>query len=85
MRNLNNEQLVIAGQLTDQCVESAVRDAADLGLFVTVVQGACAATSEASRDKGLHGMKSFCRITNTNDVIDELFKGDTIEYTLGVL
>lgn len=84
LRNLNIEQLVIAGQLTDQCVESAVRDAADLGLFVIVVQGACAAMSEASHDKGLHGMKGSCRIMNTNDVIHELCKGDPIEYTLEV-
>ena len=29
--------------MTNQCVESAVRDAADLGFFVTVVEDACAA------------------------------------------
>ena len=39
LRNLGVEQLVVVGQLTDQCVESAVRDAADLGYFVTVAEG----------------------------------------------
>ena len=40
LRNLGTEQLVVCGQLTDQCVESAVRDAADLGYLVTVVEDA---------------------------------------------
>jgi len=72
LRNLNIEQLVIAGQLTDQCVESAVRDAADLGYFVTVVDDACAAYSKASHEKGLKSMNGFCRILSTKDVIQEL-------------
>ena len=72
LRNLNVEQLVIVGQLTDQCVESAVRDAADLGYFVTLVSDACAAESVDSHEKGLMGMKGFCRIITTDDVLVEL-------------
>lgn len=79
LRNLHIEQLVIVGQLTDQCVESAVRDAADLGFFVTVVQDACAAMNLESHEKGVHGMKGFCRIVDTQDVMDELSKRYTIE------
>lgn len=83
LRNLNIEQLVIAGQLTDQCVESAVRDAADLGYFVTVVDDACAAYSEAGHEKGLKSMKGFCRILTTKDVIRELLSSKTEEATKG--
>lgn len=72
LRNLHVEQLVVVGQLTDQCVESAVRDAADLGYFVTVVADACAATSVVSHEKGLAGMDGFCRILSTYDVLMEL-------------
>jgi ureidoacrylate peracid hydrolase len=72
LQSLHIEQLLITGQLTDQCVESAVRDAADLGLFVTVVHDACAALSEDSHTKGLHGMKGFCRLLSTQEVLDEL-------------
>jgi ureidoacrylate peracid hydrolase len=80
LRNLHVEQLVIIGQLTDQCVESAVGDAADLGFFVTVVQDACAAMSRESHEKGLQGMKGFCRIVDTQDVlIDELSKRYTMQ------
>jgi ureidoacrylate peracid hydrolase len=72
LQNLYIEQLLVCGQLTDQCVESAVRDAADLGYFVTVVQDACAAHSEASHQKGLSGMKGFSRIMSTEDILGEL-------------
>ena len=72
LRNLNVEQVVICGQLTNQCVESAARDAADLGYFVTVVSDACAALSEDDHEKGLYGMKGFSRILGTDEVIAEI-------------
>ncbi|MBV8095365.1 MAG: cysteine hydrolase, partial [Acetobacteraceae bacterium] len=37
LRNLGVRYLLIAGMLTDQCVDSAVRDACDLGYLVTVI------------------------------------------------
>lgn len=72
LRNLNVEQLVVCGQLTDQCVESAVRDAADLGYLVSVVEDACGAESEDSHLKGLRGMKGFARTVETEQVLLEL-------------
>jgi glutamine synthetase len=72
LRNLNVEQLVVCGQLTDQCVESAVRDAADLGYFVTVVDDACGAESEEGHQKGLHGMNGFARIVCTEHLLKEI-------------
>ena len=72
LRNLNMEQLIVCGQLTNQCIESAVRDAADLGFFVTVAADACAAKSLQEHDQGLQGMKGFARILTTRDIIQEL-------------
>jgi ureidoacrylate peracid hydrolase len=37
LRNLGVRSLVVAGIMTDQCVESAVRDACELGYLVTLV------------------------------------------------
>ena len=71
-RYLRQEQLVVCGQLTDQCVESAVRDAADLGYLVTVVEDACGANSENNHIKGLHGMKGFARVISTQQVLQEI-------------
>jgi ureidoacrylate peracid hydrolase len=72
LRNLGVEQLVVVGQLTDQCVESAVRDAADLGYFVTVVIDACIAKSADAHQKGLDSMACFARIVDSCQVVDEL-------------
>jgi len=72
LSNLDIRQLVICGQLTDQCVMSAVRDAADLGFLVTVVEDACAALSKEEHERGLFGMKGFARILSTEKVLDEL-------------
>lgn len=72
LRNLHVEQLVICGQLTEQCVESAVRDAADLGYLVTAAEDACATYSQDRHDKGLLGMKGFCRTVSTSQVLAEL-------------
>ena len=41
LRCLGVRQLILAGCLTDQCVESAVRDACDLHYLVTLASGAC--------------------------------------------
>ena len=72
LRNLNTEQLLVCGQLTDQCVESAVRDAADLGYLVSVVEDACGANSEDCHQKGLHGMNGFARRVTTEQVLHEI-------------
>ena len=72
LRNLQVEQIVICGQLTDQCVLSAVRDGADLGYFVTVVEDACAATSPVDHERGIAGVKGFSRVVKTNDVLKEI-------------
>lgn len=78
LRNLHVEQLLVVGQLTDQCVESAVRDAADLGFFVTVVDDACAANSADCHEKGMHGMKGFCRRLKTEQVLQEISGDDKV-------
>jgi glutamine synthetase/nicotinamidase-related amidase len=72
LRNLDVEQLVLCGQLTDQCVMSAARDAADLGYLVTVVGDACGAETEDDHVRGLRGMVGFARTMNTDDVLREL-------------
>jgi ureidoacrylate peracid hydrolase len=72
LRNLIVEQLIICGQFTEQCVQSAVRDAADLGYFVTVVEDACAAQSLDQHARGLQGVKGFSRILSTRQILEEL-------------
>ncbi len=53
LRNLGVRYLILCGVLTDQCVESAVRDACDLGYLVTLVPDACATHSQERHDNTL--------------------------------
>jgi ureidoacrylate peracid hydrolase len=68
LRNLEVRSLIIAGMMTDQCVESAVRDACDLGYLVTVVIDACTTTSAERHEQSLLGIRGYCR-QRTSDVL----------------
>jgi ureidoacrylate peracid hydrolase len=72
LRNLGVRQLAIAGLVTDQCVESAVRDACDLGYLVTLVTDACAAYSQERHDNTLRAIKGYCRQRTTGELLAEL-------------
>ncbi len=72
LRNLGVRQLVISGLVTDQCVESAVRDACDLGYLVTLVTDACATYSAERHDDSLRAIKGYCRQIATEALIEEV-------------
>ena len=72
LRNLGVKQLVISGLITDQCVESAVRDACDLGYLVTEVTDACLTYTQERHDNSLRAIKGYCRQRTTDQVIAEL-------------
>jgi ureidoacrylate peracid hydrolase len=72
LRCLEVRQLVISGVLTDQCVESAVRDACDLGYLVTLVPDACATFSQERHDNTLNAIKGYCRQRTTDELLAEI-------------
>ena len=72
LRNLGIEYLVVMGILTDQCVETTIRDGCDRGYLMTVVEDACAADSSGRHEESLSGIKGYCRRRTTEDVVAEL-------------
>lgn len=72
LRNLGVRQVVMSGILTDQCVESAVRDACDLGYLVTQVTDACLTYTQERHDNSLRTIKGYCRQRTVDQVIAEL-------------
>lgn len=72
LRNLGVKQLVLCGLVTDQCVESAIRDACDLGYLVTLVPDACATYSQERHDNTLRAIKGYCRQVSTDALITEI-------------
>ena len=69
LRNLGVRSLIITGIMTDQCVESAVRDACDLGYLVT---DACTTTSVKRHAQSLLGIGRYCRQRTTEGLIAEI-------------
>lgn len=72
LRNLEVRHLVIAGVVTDQCVDMAVRDAADRGYLVTMVEDACATYTPERHQACLNAIKGYCWITDTHTVLGRL-------------
>ena len=73
LRNLNVEYLVIYGIVTDQCVESTIRDAADRGFLVTQVDDCCAAYTPEDHAASVASMRGhYCRTRTTSELIDEM-------------
>jgi ureidoacrylate peracid hydrolase len=72
LRNLGTRFLIIAGCLTDQCVDSAIRDACDLGYLVTVPTDACVTMSTERHDWSLRNNRGYCRQRTTQQLLDEI-------------
>jgi ureidoacrylate peracid hydrolase len=74
LRNLGTRYLIIVGCLTDQCVDSAVRDACDLGYLVTVPTDACVTLSKDRQEWSLRNNRGYCRQRTTQEVLDEIVR-----------
>ena len=72
LRNLEVRSLIVAGLMTDQCVESAVRDACDLGYLVTLITDACATDSAERHEQSLIGIRGYCRQRTTEELLAEI-------------
>jgi len=72
LRNLGIRQLIVSGLITDQCVESAIRDACDLGYLVTQVTDACLTYSQERHDNSISAIKGYSRQLTTDALVSEL-------------
>ena len=73
LRTLGIEYLVIYGVCTDQCVEGAIRDAADRGFLVTQIEDCCAADDAKRHEVSIAQMKGhYCRTRTTDDIVAEI-------------
>lgn len=70
--NLGVRHLIVCGVLTDQCIDSTVRDACDFGYLVTLVTDACAAHSQAQHASSIANNRGYCRQRTTDEMIKEL-------------
>ena len=72
LRNLGVRYLIVAGCLTDQCVDSTVRDACDLGYLVTVPTDACLTLTSERHEWSLRNNRGYCRQRTTAVLVEEI-------------
>jgi ureidoacrylate peracid hydrolase len=72
LRNLGVRSLIIAGILTDQCIDSAARDACDLGYLVTIATDACATHSRERHEWSLRNNRGYARQRTTAELVAEI-------------
>lgn len=72
LRNLGIRSLIVAGVLTDQCIDSTVRDACDLGYLVTVPTDACATLTAERHEWALRNNRGYCRQLSTATLLQEI-------------
>jgi nicotinamidase-related amidase len=70
--NLGVRLLIVAGLVTDQCVDMAVRDGADRGYLVTCVSDACASYSRVRHEAALAAFGGYCWTGDTATVTSRL-------------
>lgn len=70
LRNLGINTLVVTGVVTNECVETAVRDAADKSYNVILVEDCCAALSKESHENSIIAMgNTYARIMTTDELL----------------
>ncbi|AVO47092.1 cysteine hydrolase family protein [Phreatobacter cathodiphilus] len=69
LRNLGIRYLIVAGIVTDQCVDMAVRDAADRGYLVSVPRDASATYTSERHEAALRAFGGYCWLTDTDTVV----------------
>ena len=68
LRNLNTENVLLAGVATDLVVSSAARDSHDRGYNTYVIQDACAAANENDHNNAIETMKKISYVYNVSDI-----------------
>lgn len=72
LRNLGLRHVVATGLLTDQCVDMAVRDGADLGFYMVCAHDACATKSAERHEAALGAFGGYCRVQSVDEVLADL-------------
>ena len=73
LRNLEITGLFIVGVYSNECVSTAIRDACDLGFFVTLISDGCATVTPELQKATITTMKDrYARVLTTSEAIDEI-------------
>lgn len=75
LKNLGVDKIIIVGVLTNECIETAVRDAADKSYSVYLVKDGTAAFNEDLHNSTLRTLDGvYCSVIETKKLLDKLNK-----------
>ena len=69
LRNLDIKNVIVVGFITDQCVDMAVRDGADLGYYMVCASDGCATYSPERHELALKAFGGYCRVQTVEEVL----------------
>lgn len=73
LRNLEITGLFVVGVYSNECVSTAIRDACDLGFYVTLISDATATVTPELQNATITTMKDrYARVLTTQEALDEL-------------
>lgn len=73
LRNLDITGLFVTGVYSNECVSTAIRDACDLGFYVTLISDGCATvTPELQRATMITMKDRYARVLSTDEAIQEI-------------
>jgi nicotinamidase-related amidase len=73
LRNLEIDGLFVVGVYSNECVSTAIRDACDLGFYVTLISDGCATVTPELQRATITTMKDrYARVFTTDEAIAEL-------------
>jgi len=73
LRNLGITGLFVVGVYSNECMSTAIRDACDLGFFVTLISDGCATVTPELQTATITTMKDrYARVLTTDEAIREV-------------
>ncbi len=73
LRNMEITGLYVVGVYSNECVSTAIRDACDLGFFVTLISDGCATVTEELQNATITTMKDrYARVLTTEEALKEI-------------
>ena len=73
LKNLGIEALFVTGVYTNECVETTVRDACDLGYLVSLVDDGCTTVTSELHEASLKTLRNrYCRVISTDEASVDL-------------
>ncbi|MGD8593981.1 MAG: isochorismatase family cysteine hydrolase [Gammaproteobacteria bacterium] len=73
LRNLGITGLYVTGVYTNECVSTAIRDACDLGFYVTLIEDGCATVTDELQHATIRTVKDrYARVLTTDEAVKEI-------------